>query len=204
MTGLWLVSYIALWGLMLVLSLLLVGLLRQVGILHHALAARSADSTAPIPTPENDGPPLGSRLPKINAEAVNGGGSVLPARQHRERTLIAFLSPLCESCQHTAELLNVLAADTARRVRPVVIMQADEQTSRAFMGVFPLRVPLTCDDERTLAVGTFNVHRAPYGLVYDEHGMLTSKGIVSTEEQLYALLGETSASAQAQVAPQPA
>jgi hypothetical protein len=101
-----------------------------------------------------------------------------------------FMSPMCETCQHVVDPLNTLADDTARGVRPFVIMRADEHAARAFNGVFPLRVPLICDEDRAITMG-FGVHTAPYGLLYDARGTLISKGIVKGWEQLVGLLQPT-------------
>jgi hypothetical protein len=101
-----------------------------------------------------------------------------------------FMSPLCESCQRVVEPLNAIAEDAARGVRAVVIMRADEHAARAFNSVFPLRMPLICDEYRTITMG-FGVHAAPYGLLYDGRGTLVRKGVVTDWAQLQAVLGDT-------------
>ena len=84
---------------------------------------------------------------------------------------------MCEACQHIVEPLNTLVEDVARAVHPVVIVRADEQGCRAFLSVFPLDMPVVCDSDRTITMG-LDVHRTPFGLLYDEHGTLIRKGLL--------------------------
>jgi methylamine dehydrogenase accessory protein MauD len=195
-----------LWVLVVVLGLLLIGVLRQLGLLQGQRALPAAAPAAAIPTVENDGPAIGTPIPDLVAPSVNGFGAVALATPENEgstSTLLMFMSPMCEPCQHVVEPLNALAEDAVRAVRPVVIMRADEQACRAFLSVFPLRLPTICDSERTITMG-FDVHGTPFGLLYDEHGTLTRKGLVMDHDDLLALLGNTSApaTAQAHVFPQ--
>ena len=108
-----------------------------------------------------------------------------------------FMSPMCEACQYIVEPLNALEADAARTVRPAVIMRADEQACQAFLSVFPLHMPVVCDRDRTITMG-LDVHRTPFGLLYDEHDTLIRKGLVEGYEDLLALLGDRSAPERAQ------
>jgi hypothetical protein len=43
-----------------------------------------------------------------------------------------------------------------------------------------------------------DIHRTPFGLLYDEHGTLIRKGLIEEHEDLLALLGDGSASVTAQ------
>jgi methylamine dehydrogenase accessory protein MauD len=203
MTGLWLVSYLILWGLVVVMCLFLIGILRELGLLHRQLESGPPQPQEGIPALENDGPAIGSPIADLEADTINGFGTLNPATLlDRENTLLVFMSPMCEACQHIVEPLNALVADAERAVHPAVIMRADEQACRAFLSVFPLRMPVVCDSDRTITMG-LDVHRAPFGLLYDEHGILIRKGLLEGDEDLLALLGDGSApvTAQAHVFP---
>ena len=200
MTGLWLTSYLILWGLVVVVCLLLIGVLRQLGLLYRRLESGSTPSQegSSIPVLENDGPAIGSPIVNLDADTINGFGNlVLTKLDKGGSTLFVFMSPLCEACQHVVEPLNVLVADADRAGRPVVVMRADEQGCRAFLSVFPLRMPVVCDRDRTITMG-FDVHRTPFGLLYDEHGMLIRKGLLEGQEDLLALLGDGSVPGRSQ------
>jgi hypothetical protein len=201
MTGLWLVSYLVLWVLVVVLGLLLVGVLRQLSLLYRQPGLRPAQSQAEddfIPVLEKDGPAIGSPLTDLEFDTVNDVGRLTTTTLSEQGTaLLVFMSPMCETCQHIVEPLNALVVDAACSVHPAVIMRADAQGCRAFLSVFPLCMPVVCDHESAITVG-FDVHRTPFGLFYDEQGTLVRKGILEGREDLLALLGSESASIEAQ------
>jgi methylamine dehydrogenase accessory protein MauD len=207
MSGLWLVSYLALWALVLGMAVLLYGALRQIGVLHLQLQ-RSAQADVPptaeaeadaeiIPPLEEDGPALGTPIPAWVFEqggiSAEGGPATV-----RTKTLLMFMSPMCETCQHVVEPLNALAADTERRVRPLAVFRSDRPAYEAFLKVFPMRMPTLHDHDRTLTMEV-GVHRTPFGLLYDEEGILIRKGLVEGEEDMAAVLGDESAPEAAQL-----
>src|SRR5438128_4161369 len=151
MTGLWLASYLVLWGLVVVVCLFLIGILRQLGLVLGQLELRSPQGDSSIPALENDGPAIGSPIVGLKVDTINGFGTLTPATlRERGSTLLVFMSPMCETCQHIVEPLNDLVADTARAIHPVVIMRADEYGCRGFLSVFPLHMPVVCDSDRTI------------------------------------------------------
>lgn len=196
MTGLWLVSYLVLWVLVVVLCFFVVGILRQLGLLHRQLESRPPQSQEEdsIPPLELDGPTIGSPLLNLEVDTINGFGRLTTAtlRDHGP-TLLVFMSPMCESCQHIVEPLNTLAADASRTVRTLVIIRADELACHAFLSVFPLHMPVVCDRESTITM-EFGIHRIPFGLLYDGQGTLIRKGGLEGHEDLLALLGDGAAS----------
>lgn len=208
MTGAWLASYLALFGLDVGAGLGLVAMLRRIGLLQQQLGQRpteAAELPLPVPPLEHDGPPIGSHLPDFGVQPLNDFGPITPATlQHQGDTLLVFMSPLCEGCQHTVTSLNALAKDGGWRMQPIVIMRADEHACRAFLTVFPLCVPMICDADRAIHIG-FDIHRSPFSLLYGEGGGLVRKGITVEHEDFLALSGDASMSvmARAHVFPQP-
>ena len=207
MTGLWLASYLVLWGLVVVMCLFLIGILRQLGLLRRQLEPELLPSQpqeeSSIPPLEHDGPTIGSPLVDLEATTINGFGAMTPATlRDQGRTLLVFMSPLCETCQHIVEPLNLLVEDAARTLHAAVIMRGDTQSCRAFVSLFPLHIPVICDSDRAITMG-LDIHRTPFGLLYDEHGTLIRKGVIGKHEDLLALLGDESVpdTAQAHVFP---
>jgi hypothetical protein len=196
MSGLWLLGYVLLWGIVALMGLLLLGLLRQVGALnlrlaqpHGAHETDAAGHAGAMPPLEQDGPVFGSPLPAWAGDVAGwtdesdaGGGAA------EASTLLMFLSPLCETCQHVVEPLNELAADTDCGVRPAAIIRADRMAYEAFLNVFPLHLPTLRDSDRTLTM-ELGVHRAPFGLLYDRDGRLVAKGLIEDGDDLMALIG---------------
>ncbi|MDB5060075.1 MAG: hypothetical protein JWO59_3547, partial [Chloroflexi bacterium] len=149
LTGIWLVSYLVLWLVVVAMGFLLVGAMRQIGLLHLERNQSFATTDPPPPPVEEDGPAIGSRISTLAAKTINNFGTVTLANRDGSviigtercsgRTLLVFLSALCDNCQLAAEPLNVLAADAERGVRPIVVLRADEHACQAFISVFPLR-----------------------------------------------------------------
>lgn len=202
MTGFWLASYIVLWVLVVILCLLMIGLLQQVGLLHRRLGQPTSDASkslevAMLPL-EKDGPAINSSLPELTVETINGFGTQALSAMHNEGyRLLLFLASTCESCQHIVDSINRLLSDGIYDGYALAILRSDEQGCRAFLNVFPLHLPVVCDSERTITM-SFEVHRNPFGLLYDRHGNLVRKGVVQRQEDLQALLGDPSVSLSAQ------
>ncbi len=197
MTGLWLLSYLALWGLVVLLTLLLVGVLRQLGALHLQLAtsaqspAEQSHQSEVVPPLEQDGPPIGSPLPgwarSVTEEAPHADGE--QDRSGRRYILLMFMSPMCETCQHVIDPLNDVADDPTHDVQPIAVIRADRPAYEAFLNVFSLRLPALRDSDRALTM-ELDVHRAPFGLLYDRDGRLVRKGLIEDRDDLLALLDE--------------
>src|SRR5579885_317948 len=130
MSGAWLVSYLILWGLVVVLAFLVFGCLQQLGILQRRTEGHSVNTDDSVPTLEKDGPTIGSPLPDIVAESMNGFGKLISSSE--KGTLLMFMSPLCESCQHVVDPLNTLVEKQEYSGQVIVILRADEQGCRAF------------------------------------------------------------------------
>src|SRR5437667_2024783 len=180
MTGLWLVSYIILWLMFLVLCLITIFLLQQLGLLQRQLKQYGLETAKEKEllyyVSEDDGPAIGSVLPLLTTNSINGFGSLtLPGIEAEGYSLLMFLSPLCEPCQHIVEPLNMLVKDTLNTGKIIAIIRADQLASRSFISIFPLNLPVISDNERTITMD-FNVHHAPFGLLYNAQGVLISKG----------------------------
>ncbi len=190
MTGFWLGSYLVLWGVVVILCILVVGCLQQIGLLQRQLGQQPAEPATPPPSVEHDGPPIGSHLPELVLETINDFGTLtLASTEQLGGILVIAMSPLCESCQHVVEPLNALVEQRRGAERVIVLLRADDQGCRAFLSVFPLHMPVVCDNTRTITQG-FAIHGNLFGLLYDASGLLVRKGIVMQAEDLRVLLGE--------------
>lgn len=101
------------------------------------------------------------------------------------------MTPSCRSCQDVVNPLNKLLDSGAYSGNVITILRSDIQGCQAFLSVFPLSVPVVCDRDKKITK-QFDVHRSPFGLLYDEQGHLIRKGVVQELEDIQALLGDTS------------
>lgn len=186
MSGWWLASYAALWVVVVVMVALQLGTLRELGMLRQGPHGRSRRREAV--GVENGGPGLGTSLPELEVESVNGHGVIELARPaHGKATLIAFLTPVCEGCQLAVEPLNVAAAASGGFLRTLAVVSGPETASRTFLMLFPLAVPAILDPDHEIALA-FAVTGSPFGLLYNEEGLLMVKGSIATDDQLASLI----------------
>ena len=102
--GVWVVSYVLLWIAVVALSLAVVALLRQVGVLHARLRPLGAHMAG-------EGPPAGAPAPR--SDRLDYSAAAL--------TLLAFTSPRCDVCRSLVPSLPYLERDYADDVRVVVL-----------------------------------------------------------------------------------
>lgn len=102
--GVWVASYVLLWLTVLGLSVTVVALLRQLGVLHARLRPLGVHAAS-------EGPVVGSVAPP--APDVDYGGAPL--------TLFAFTSERCEVCRALVPSLPFLRRDYAADVHVVVL-----------------------------------------------------------------------------------
>jgi methylamine dehydrogenase accessory protein MauD len=181
-----LATYVFLWLIVFLLAVLIVALAREFGV----LARTGQRSGGSIPAPHDDGPEMGSGLPDLRVSPINVGGTFsLSDRAPGQMVLLMFLSPLCEGCQQLTEVLNDAAAVSAERMQIVAFMRGPELAAKAFLSVFPLQPPVIFDEGNSITK-QFNVHNAPFGLLYGPDGKLTRRGAVVNANELAALLGD--------------
>lgn len=102
--GVWIVSYVLLWLAVIGLSLAVVALLRQVGVLHTRLRPLGAHVAG-------EGPAVGAPAPR--SDRLDWSSATL--------TLLAFTSERCDVCRSLVPSLPYLERDYAQDVRLVVL-----------------------------------------------------------------------------------
>lgn len=172
--GWWLVSYVALWGMVLILGVLVVALARQVGILHMRLGPRGALEM------DGEGPPLGEMPPIVEVSDLDGrrmkvGGPGDPA-------FLLFVSPGCPVCREV--LPGVPAVAREGRLRPLVLV--DDEDPSALAAYRGRQVaPVAAGPE---AAKAFEIPGTHYAVVLDQLGTVQAKGTVYTLEQMEGLV----------------
>lgn len=173
MTGIWLASYVILWGVVVALGVLLITTLRLVGVLHHRLGPTGALVI-------DEGPRLDESLVTELATSV-------PAlRFPRARdVLMVFLSDRCPSCLNLMDSLVAFARRNAESV-DVLLLPAGAGF-RADGPIAAHAAGLRLVPEPSLAKA-FQIAVTPFGLWVDRAGITRGKGIVNHIEHLDSLL----------------
>jgi len=175
------VSYAVLWALVIVLSLLVLALTRQVGVLHE----RVAPAGALMPT---SGPKVGEMtemmpLTDLNEQAVLVGG----ANADGLATLIMFISPTCPVCKSMVPIARSLVSYEGKRMRLVFASDGDKiEHHVAYVRDLGIEdYPYIVSQPLGLA---YSVSQLPFAVLIGGDGALKSKGLVNSREHLESLV----------------
>lgn len=179
MTGIWLISYLGLWLLVILLLLAVFTLARQVGILHTRLGPVGARMV-------NAGLEIGVTAPPLNGTDL--GGNVITLGSERGRpTLLLFVTPSCSTCSALAPALRALwQSERAHLEIALVSMYSNDEEASEFVAKYKLKqIPVTTSP----SVGfDYQVSSPPFAIVVDDKGIVRAKGITNNSEHLESLL----------------
>lgn len=170
------VSNILLWVLLIALAFVLMGLVRQIGVLHGRLAPAGALMI-------DKGVAVNEPAPKVTA-ADRNGRPVNFGYPGEKGQLLFFLSPTCPICKSL--LPAVKAIGKARKDLEVVyVSDGDLDAQAALIREFAL-------EDASYVVGpevgmTYQIGKLPYAALIDAAGVLRAKGLVNSREHLDSL-----------------
>lgn len=178
MTEALLASNILLWFLVIILSLIVFALARQVGVLHE----RVAPAGALMPT---SGPKVGEMTesvtyPDLEGVQVTVGG----ASDDGRATLVLWISPTCPVCKGLVPTARSMASD--EKLNLVFASDGDKlEQHRAYvedLGISQYSYIVS------QAFGLkYSVSKLPFAVLIGPDGTLRSKGLVNTREHLESL-----------------
>jgi methylamine dehydrogenase accessory protein MauD len=173
-----LASNIILWFLVIILSLVVFALARQVGVLHE----RVAPAGALMPT---NGPKVGELTEAGLYKDLNGDPLTLGgASDDRRATLVLWISPTCPVCKGLVPTARSVCED--ENFNLVFASDGDElEQHQAYvrdLGI--VKYPYIISQ----ALGMkFAVSKLPFAALIGPDGTLRSKGLVNTREHLESL-----------------
>jgi methylamine dehydrogenase accessory protein MauD len=175
------VSNVLLWVLVIVLSLIVLALARQIGVLHE----RVAPAGALQPT---EGPKIGeltrtAMLTALDGTAVSVGG----VNESGRSTFVLFVSPTCPVCKSLVPTAKSLARKETSRLDLVFASDGDSRDKHiayakdAGLGDYPYVL------SESLGM-SYQVSKLPFAVLISADGTLQSKGLVNTREHLESLV----------------
>lgn len=173
------VSNGVLWLVVIALSIALLAVIRQIGVLHERIAPVGALMLA-------KGLKVGESAPQIPVHDLEGGSMTLGAVRSDERaTLIMFLSPTCPVCKTLLPALKSSLASERDWLDIVLASDGEMAAQREFvlaqrLGAFPYVV------SAPLGI-SYQVSRLPFAVLVDSKGVLRARGIVNSREHLESL-----------------
>jgi methylamine dehydrogenase accessory protein MauD len=174
-----LVSNVLLWILVVVLSLVVLALVRQVGILHERITPVGALMLA-------KGLKVGELAPSLPLDALNGERLTIGGPRADGRSLLVlFVSPTCPVCKALLPVLKSSRKAESSWLDIVLASDGDLAEQRAYvteqgLETFPYVV------SSPLGV-SYQVSRLPYAVIVDHEGVLRARGIINSREHLESL-----------------
>jgi thiol-disulfide isomerase/thioredoxin len=171
MTGLWAVT-VLLAVVVVIDSVAIMALARQVGVLH--LRLKPLSGTAVPYGPTIGAPIVLDRLAELITPGV-------------ERAVIAFVAPHCGTCAALLPVFRLLAGQLPDTERLVFAGDVDEADLSAYLAGFHLTQPVCADGN---ALRGNNVPGTPFVAVVDSDRNVLSAGAVHNVEQIEFLLDQ--------------
>ena len=173
------VSNAVLWVVVIALSVALLAVVRQLGVLHERIAPVGALMLA-------KGLKVGDSAPQIAVQDLEGRSITVGAARTDERAaLIMFVSPTCPVCKALLPALKSSLAAERDWLDIILASDGEIASQREFvlahrLGGFPYVV------SAPLGI-SYQVSRLPFAVLIDAQGVLRARGIVNSREHLESL-----------------
>jgi methylamine dehydrogenase accessory protein MauD len=173
------VSNVVLWLVVIVLSIALLAVIRQLGVLHERIAPVGALMLS-------KGLTVGDAAPFVETQDLEGRRVVAGAvRDDGRAMLIMFVSPTCPVCKTLLPALKSSLAAERDWLDIVLASDGELSSQREFvlahrLGSFSYVV------SAPLGI-SYQVSRLPFAVLIDAQGVLRARGIVNSREHLESL-----------------
>jgi methylamine dehydrogenase accessory protein MauD len=159
-------------------GIVLLGIARQVGLLHERSAPLGAMIT-------DHGPGIGDKAPTFSIIDVKGQKRQIGGEDAAgDETMLLFTSPTCPVCEKLLPLVKSVAR--AEGINVMLISDGAEEDHKTFLAKHPLDgLPYVISAEIGMR---FQVGKVPYGVLIDSAGVIKAKGLCNTREHLESLL----------------
>ncbi len=169
-------SNVLLWLAFIGVAVVMLGLLRQVGLLHERSSPMGAMIT-------DHGPDIGDAAPQFELPD-NRGAAVKIGGPSARPTLLMFTAPTCPVCDKLFPLIKSIAK--AEKISVVMISDGAPDEHERFLAKHELgEIRYVVSAEVGMA---FQVGKIPYGVLLDDSGVIRAKGLTNTREHLESLL----------------
>ena len=169
MEGIWLISYIVLWVIVLTLILLVILLYRQLGIMYLG----SAEGVS------RDGITPGSKAPDFSL--TDQYGTVQRLSDYRGRpAVLLFGSPHCSPCRILLPQLHDWAKSHPE-VGVIWLNAASEEESLKMVSDTGATLPVAPYTPEENLMDKYRVRVTPFMFLVDESGIVRTKGLVNTK-----------------------
>jgi methylamine dehydrogenase accessory protein MauD len=171
-------SQVLLWIAVVVLSLIVLALARQIGVLHERIAPVGALKV-------DTGPAVGDKAPVFTLSTVGGElAHIGQALQEGRAQLLLFVSPDCPVCKNLIPLARSFAQ--YERLSVLFVSDGELAAQRRMIERFGLD-PGTFVNSAEVGM-RFGVGKLPYAVLIDDAGVVAASGLVNSREHLESLV----------------
>lgn len=172
MSGVWLVSYVLLWLLVLLqvfVTLILIRALRQQG----------QGQGNQVPEGPATGLIVGQWAPEVSLLDARSGATLSSAAFRGKPLLIAFVDAVCPSCHRLAPKLEEFHASNRAEYQVIMVCRSGQSATTGFIAATGLNtVPIFVDPDGDVALA-FNVNVNPFVIFLDSQGVVRDKLTIS-------------------------
>ena len=174
------VSQILSWILVVALALVVLGLARQIGVLHERVAPLGALTTRTAVTVGDPAPEFA--LADLAGRTIRVGGR----RPERRNQLLLFVSPSCPMCKKLLPVARSFAQSERAGLDVVLMGDGDRPSHEALVAEHRLEsLPLVLSPIVGITLG---IGKLPHAVLIDAEGVIRSSGIVNSREHLESLV----------------
>jgi len=161
------------------LGLVVLGLARQIGVLHNRLGPAGALMLS-------KGVKVGEPSPEFRLQSLEGRDIVLGARDvSGQSTLVMFVAPDCPVCAGLIPTIKSIAKVEAGRTRVIFASDGDPETHRRYRAEKGLEgLPYVLSGQLGMS---YSIGKLPYAVLIDQDGIIASQGLVNTREHIESL-----------------
>jgi methylamine dehydrogenase accessory protein MauD len=197
MTPWWLLSYVALWLVVLALGFLLLGALRALGLLRWRLEQLEATTPSRM---GRSGLKPGKKAPDFTLPSVAGGEVSLHDFAGR-RVFLVFTQSGCKPCHRIVPELNKLQRGGG--VQVLVVNNGELEATRQWAGAAGACFPVLVQGQFSVSK-RYEMYATPFAFLIDERGVIASKGIINNGQHIGFVLsgaGDAAKNGQAELEP---
>jgi methylamine dehydrogenase accessory protein MauD len=177
------ISNVVLWVMVIILSLVVLALMRQIGVLHERVFPAGALMT-PV------GPKVGEAAPVATLKSISGGDVQVGGKNATGlATLLLFISPSCPVCKTLLPIVKSVLRAEKRTAQIVLASDAESSAEQQQHELLIQQYQLPAERyvlSRPLGL-SFMVEKLPFAALIDSDGVLRAKGIVNSRELLESL-----------------
>jgi len=167
-----------LWGVVILLSLTVLALARQVGVLHERVAPAGA-------LINGAGPGVGEKSPRLEVHALAGNAITVGGTLAKGKAmLMLFVSQTCPICKK----LIPIAIDFAKSERLDVLFVGDADLAEQQKLIEQFGIDEHCFVNGPEVGLAYRVDKLPYAVLLDDDGVISAKGLVNSREHFESLI----------------